>query len=84
MIGLGLILCSFILFCWQAYEFLRFNAWPPISIITVLELMGVGWASNPTDWLGLYNLFEAIPMSVTLFAIGVFFIVISYLDSYEH
>jgi hypothetical protein len=72
IIGVGLMLCAVCLLGWQAYEYLRYNFWTPISVITVLEWMKVGWALNPTDWWGLYNLLKAIPLSLTFLVVGFF------------
>ena len=53
---------------WQAYGYLRFGVWTPISIITVLEWMQIQWAYSPTDWVGLHNIFQSIPLSVAMFS----------------
>jgi hypothetical protein len=70
--GFSLMLCAICLLGWQAYEYLRYSFWTPISIITMLEWMKVGWALNPTDWLGLYNLLNKTPLSLTTFVVGIF------------
>ena len=64
IVGFGLMLCAVCLLGWQSYEYLRYNIWIPISVMTMLEWMKVGWALNPTDWLGLYNLLIKIPLSL--------------------
>lgn len=55
---------------WQGYHYLRYNEWISVSLITALEIMNIRWAFNPTDWLGLYNVLKAIPLSVTMFVVG--------------
>ena len=53
---------------WQAYEYLRFGIWMPVSIITALEWMEIQWAYFPTDWAGLHKLLKIIPLSAALIA----------------
>jgi len=72
IVGFGLMLCAVCLLGWQAYEYLRYNFWIPISIITVLEWMEFGWALNPTDWLGFYNILSKTSFSLVLFIVGFF------------
>jgi hypothetical protein len=70
IVGFGLILCAVCLFGWQAYAYLRTSFWNPISVITMLEVMKVVWALHPNDWLGLYKILKEIPLSITLFIVG--------------
>lgn len=55
---------------WQVYEYLRYNIWSSVSVITALQWMKIQWALNPTDWIGLYNILRMIPLSLTMIVIG--------------
>lgn len=70
IVGFGLMLCAVCLLGWQAYEYLRYNFWTPVSVITALEWMKFGWALNPTDWVGLYSILIKIPLSLITFIVG--------------
>jgi len=72
IVGFFLTLCAVCLFGWQAYEYLRTSLWNPISIITMLEWMKVVWAIHPNDWFGLYKILKEIPLSITLFIVGLY------------
>ena len=79
IVGLALMIGSVCLFfgsvCllgWQVYEYLRYNIWPSVSVITALGWMNIRWAFNPTDWLGLYNILIKIPLSLMMFVMFVF------------
>lgn len=56
---------------WQVYTYLRHDIWTPVSIITALQWMDMNWAWRPSDWLGFYNILLKIPLSVSLFVVGV-------------
>jgi hypothetical protein len=70
--GVVLMLIGVCVLGWQAYEYLRYSFWTPVSVITMLEVTKVGWALYPTEWLGLYNILNAIPLSLAYFVIGLF------------
>lgn len=74
IVGSALMLCGLCVLGWQIYDYLRFNFWTPISIITALEWMKVGWAMYPNDWVGLHNILLKTPLSITMGVLG--FIVI--------
>ena len=76
IVGFGLMLCAVFLLGWQAYGYLRYNFWTPVSVITALEWMKFGWALNPMDWMGLYNILIKIPLSLITFIVG-FFVLLS-------
>jgi hypothetical protein len=76
LVGLALMFGSVCVLGWQVYEFLRFNFWTPVSVITALEWMKVGWAINPNDWIGLYNILIKTPLSLIMFVLG-FFVLVS-------
>ena len=50
----------------QCYRWLRDGEWPPVSVITALQLAGVNWSFWPTDWLGLHKMLNRMPLSVAL------------------
>ena len=70
IIGLAVMLFGACVVGWQVYEYLRYNIWTPVSVINVLQWMEMGWAINPRDWLGLYNILIKIPLSLTMMWIG--------------
>lgn len=55
---------------WQVYEYLRYNVWSPVSVVTALQWLKVQWALNPADWVGLYNILRMIPLSLTMIVMG--------------
>ena len=72
IVGVGFMLLAVCVLGYQAYEYLRYSFWTPISVITALEATKVGWALYPTEWLGLYNILNAIPLSLAYFVLGLF------------
>jgi hypothetical protein len=71
-----LAVSGFCLLGWQVYEYLRYNYWPPVSVITALEWMKISWALNPSDWIGIYNILSKTALSLAMFVIG-FLVMIS-------
>jgi hypothetical protein len=55
---------------WQVYAYLRFSIWNEVSLITALMWIDSNWATYPTDWIGLHNLLQKIPLSGLSFLIG--------------
>lgn len=55
---------------WQVYEYLRYSIWNPVSVVAALQWMKIQWASNPTDWIGLFNILTMIPLSLASIALG--------------
>ncbi len=47
---------------WQIYGYLRYAVWNSLSVIDSLRWLGSEWASNPTDWTGLYSVLEWTPL----------------------
>lgn len=68
--ALSLLLGGICVFGWQAYQYLRFNEWVPLSIISALEWMNIRWAVYPVDWIGLHGILKAIPLSITMLVVG--------------
>jgi hypothetical protein len=56
---------------WQIYGYLRFENRRSLSVIDAIRTTKVGWASFPTDWMGLYRILEWMPISLALPLIGV-------------
>jgi hypothetical protein len=65
------IVAAAVILAWQLYSYLRFGAWPALSIVTLLNLLQIGWAQAPRDWIGLHALLDAIPLSAAAFAGGI-------------
>ena len=70
VVFLLMMMSAFGLLGWQVYEYLRYSQWPSISIITALEWMKIGWALNPTDWIGLHNILSKTALSLAMFLLG--------------
>lgn len=68
--ALALLVGGFCVVGWQVYEYLRYNIWTPVSVVTALEWMKIQWALNPTDWVGLYNILRKVPLSVAMIVSG--------------
>lgn len=68
--ALSLLIGGLCVVGWQVYEYMRYNIWNPISVVTALEWMNIKWALNPTDWVGLFNILKIIPLSLTLIAMS--------------
>jgi hypothetical protein len=47
--------------------------WQPVSVITALCFADSSWALWPMDWLGLYKLLDAVPLSFALTGAGLCF-----------
>jgi hypothetical protein len=75
VVGLLLMMSAICLLGLQVYEYLRYSQWPSISIITAFEWMKIGWALNPTDWIGLHNILSKTALSLAMFAFGLIVLV---------
>jgi hypothetical protein len=62
---------------WQIYGYLRYAVWNSLSVIDSLRWLGSEWASNPTDWTGLYSVLEWTPLSVGVLILGIFLYLIA-------
>jgi hypothetical protein len=69
LLGFG-ILGALGILGYQIYFYLRSGYWLSISIITALGWLESEWALNPTQWLGLHEILDSIPLSVTSLALG--------------
>lgn len=50
----------------QTYVYLKSAEWPSISVLMALQWARIGWARNPTDWLGLYELLGNLSLAPSL------------------
>lgn len=56
---------------YQAYTFLKYGEWPPLSVIDAAKLViNNPWLWSPTDWSGLHWILSKIPTSAALFGVG--------------
>ena len=56
---------------YQIYTYLQTGTWIPISLITAFQWLGAEWAITPNSWHGLYEVLDFIPLSLTIFVLGV-------------
>ena len=54
----------------QIFFYLKEGAWNSVSIIDGLVELNLKWAINPQDWLGLWNILDFLPLSVSLLVLG--------------
>ncbi|KKX30262.1 hypothetical protein YH62_11965 [Rhizobium sp. LC145] len=75
-IGFGLFILGWVTIAVQIYWYLRGGLWTSVSIISALKQLPIEkvaeWASNPLDWLGLYQLLEFLPLSGSGIILGLF------------
>lgn len=64
-----LILCILI---FQVYGYLKNGIWVPLSVTDALIYLEFKWASNPTDWTGLWTLINKVPLSACLLLIDLY------------
>jgi hypothetical protein len=55
---------------WQVLAYLESGLWTNVSVLTALHWLGMAWATNPTDWLGVHKALSSIPLAAVLFSIG--------------
>lgn len=64
LVGLGIL-------GFQAYSFLRYGAWIPMSVIDVGKLiLDEQWLYVPREWTGLHWLLDKIPVSIVALLFG--------------
>ena len=66
LIALGVIALGF-----QIFAYLRLGVWPPLSLLSVLHIFDMQWATNPGSWKGLWNVLNFLPLSGSLIVLGV-------------
>jgi len=64
LLGFFALLLALLAIGAQIVFFLKTSSWLPVSIVKALAIYGVAWAKNPTDWLGLYDVLAAVPVSL--------------------
>lgn len=69
-IAIIIMLGGIAIFGYQVYQYLKAGIWQPISLTTAMQFMNVKWAISPTDWAGLYQILDFIPLSATVFVAG--------------
>ncbi len=62
---------------YQVFTYLQTGTWVPISIITLFKWIGMPWAINPQNWFGMYNILDAMPLSITVFVLSIVIALIS-------
>lgn len=69
------VLSPISMFLFQIYLYLKTSNWTPFSIIDLLNCFDFSWTIYPTDWLGLWNIFNAVnpayPLSIILIILSV-------------
>lgn len=55
----------------QAYSFLKVGNWVGYSVIDGLVFLDSEWAAKPQDWLGVWKILRFIPVSASVFLVGI-------------
>lgn len=83
-VGLVFVLAGFAVLGLQAYWYLKFGAWTPMSLIDVARWVIAdvaqpneiqSWIMYPETWTGLHKILNWIPLSAVLIAFGYFVVV---------
>jgi len=70
LVLVGSIVIALGILVWQAYTYLRFGHWLPLSIVTALQWIDIEWAASPSDWIGFHKFLDATPLSLAIFLTG--------------
>lgn len=54
----------------QIYHHLKYGSWMALSVLDILKGAGIEWAVRPTDWFGLHQSLDWVPLSAALFVLG--------------
>jgi len=77
VIIVGLIILGGVgFFIGQVLFYLKDNIWHSISIITALQWFDNKWAQNPETWVGLWNVLEFLPLSLSLIVLGLIIVAV--------
>ena len=76
LVFLGIFLSGIGIILWQILYYLKTGEWFSMSVVFLLQKIGFEWTSNPTDWIGIYNLLDRIPLSFACIMAGWFLILI--------
>ena len=66
-----LILSTLVLWGFQSYWYLKNGVWGSISFIDGLAYCELSWAKKPEDWLGLWELFQKLPLAAFFIAVSI-------------
>jgi len=55
---------------WQALNWMKTDEWQSLTVLTGLASFGVPWATSPTNWLGIHNVLQHVPLSIAVFWTG--------------
>ena len=55
---------------WQALNWMKTDEWQSLTVLTALASFGVPWATSPTNWLGIHNVLQHVPLSIAVFWTG--------------
>ena len=71
-LGLGPLLVGLGVLGWQVYHWLDTAMWTSRSVLDLLGWANVQseWVQNPTRWIGLWRLFDWLPLSATAIVFG--------------
>lgn len=71
------ILMPILILSYQVYIYSRTGTWITFSVIDLLSYLNFQWAKYPTDWLGIWKVFNflhaSIPISIMLIYFGIKF-----------
>lgn len=56
----------------QIYTYLRTAFWEPMSLIDGLAYLGLGWAKDPKDWSGAWEMADKVPLSAVFILLGIY------------
>ncbi|MEW8202711.1 MAG: hypothetical protein AB2697_21855 [Candidatus Thiodiazotropha endolucinida] len=67
---------------YDIYSYLKSGNWDSIDTIDLLREMKADWAFNPTDWIGLWEVLNAIPLFIILIILPILlaYIVLRFTD----
>ena len=55
---------------YQTYIYFRSGEWPSFPLLDALSWIGLEWAHEPADWLGLYKFLTGISLTQALVVCG--------------
>lgn len=69
---LAFLLAGIGLLGWQIFTWLYSGTWVSVSLLDVLAWGDPEneWVRNPTDWIGLWKLLAAVPLSLIAIGLG--------------
>jgi hypothetical protein len=76
-VGFFLMISGVLILGVQIYEYLRNGSWHSLSVISLLQFFDVEWALMPSDWMGLYNMMDIVPLSLAALVAGFLIFILS-------